>query len=192
VAAAVMVGAALGRWSAPQAELAAPVQVLPRTAMAALPAPNAQPHTLLQARCEPDAADDKQASSPAPDARAAALSASLDALARTRDPQHKSELIREIAAQKAQDDLGGAWTWLTQHRADPGYAENARNLLFQWSYARPEHVAALLPQVHSGEAQAAAAQQLAQLWNKKDPHAYHAWVATLPEGPLKAAAGAPY
>jgi copper(I)-binding protein len=53
-------------------------------------------------------------------------------------------------------------------------------------------VATLLPQVASGEAQAAAAQQLAQLWNKKDPHAYQAWVASLPEGALKTAARSPY
>jgi hypothetical protein len=53
-------------------------------------------------------------------------------------------------------------------------------------------VATLLPQVASGEAQSAAAHQLAQLWNKKDPHAYHAWVASLPEGPLKSAARSPY
>ncbi|MGY4828401.1 hypothetical protein ACVNIS_07485 [Sphaerotilaceae bacterium SBD11-9] len=120
------------------------------------------------------------------------LQAAQDALARESDPQRKSELIREIVARKSQDDLGGAWTWLLQHRSDPGYAENARNLLYQWSYARPEHVAALLPQVQSGEAQTAAAQQLAQLWNKKDPHAYQAWVASLPDGSLKAAARSPY
>ncbi|MBC7955734.1 MAG: hypothetical protein H7Y33_07690, partial [Cytophagales bacterium] len=171
---------------------APPVQVLARATVPTLPA---APSTTIQAQCEPHSAggeEAKEATSPSPDNRAAALSALLETLARTRDPQHKSELIREITAQKAQDDLGGAWTWLTQHHADPGYAENARNLLFQWSYAKPEHVAALLPQVQSGEAQAAAAQQLAQLWNKKDPNAYHAWVVSLPEGALKAAAASPY
>jgi len=171
--------------------------VLPRAAepglavQASLP-----PAAVCPPLVQPPSAEDEQAirraERAAADERLIALKAAQDSLAIERDPQRKSELIREIAAQKAQDDLGGAWTWLTQHRADPGYAENARNLLFQWSYAKPEHVATLLPQVASGEAQTAAAQQLAQLWNKKDPHAYHAWVASLPEGALKAAARSPY
>jgi hypothetical protein len=197
VSAALLAGLGLGRWSAPAPEVAQPIQVLPRAAepravvQASLPTATACPPP-TQAPSPQDEQVIRRAERAAAEGRLAALQAAQASLAIERDPQRKSELIREIAAQKAQDDLGGAWTWLTQHRADPGYAENARNLLYQWSYARPEHVATLLPQVASGEAQTAAAQQLAQLWNKKDPHAYHAWVASLPEGPLKAAAGSPY
>ena len=197
VSVALLAGLGLGRWSAPVPEAARPIQVLPR---AAEPRAAVQVSLPLVTACPPSAQapspEDEQAirraERAATEERLAALQAAQASLAIERDPQRKSELIREIAAQKAQDDLGGAWTWLTQHRADPGYAENVRNLLFQWSYAKPEHVATLLPQVASGEAQTAAAQQLAQLWNKKDPHAYRAWVASLPEGPLKAAAGTPY
>lgn len=197
VSAALLAGLGLGRWSAPATPVAQqPIQVLPRAAEPSL----AVQASLAAAACAPStqtpSPEDEQAirraERAAAEERLAALKAAQESLAQERDPQRKSELIREIAAQKAQDDLGGAWTWLTQYRADPGYAENARNLLFQWSYAKPEHVAALLPQVASGEAQTAAAQQLAQLWNKKDPHAYHAWVAALPEGALKAAARSPY
>jgi len=197
VSAALLAGLGLGRWSAPVPEPAQPIQLLPRAAeprvvvQASLPTATACPPP-AQAPSPQDEQVIRRAERAAAEERLAALTAAQASLAIERDPQRKSELIREIAAQKAQDDLGGAWTWLTQHRADPGYAENARNLLYQWSYARPEHVATLLPQVASGEAQTAAAQQLAQLWNKKDPHAYHAWVASLPEGALKAAARAPY
>jgi len=187
---ALVAGVVLGRWSVPDAPPPEPMAV---SAAVAQPPSVLAPINLAQAQCEPADADDTVArEAPATDDRAQTLGTALGTLARTADPQHKTELIREITALKAQDDLGGAWSWLAQHRADPGYAENARNLLFQWSYAKPEHVATLLPQVASGEAQIAAAQQLAQLWNKKDPHAYHAWVASLPEGPLKAAAGSPY
>ncbi|HEX3139838.1 MAG TPA: hypothetical protein VHQ87_07275 [Rhizobacter sp.] len=191
-AGALLAGLALGRFSVPAAD-APPADPLAVAASAAPREPLLAPINLAQVQCEAradDAGSTKEAS-PA-DERTATLNAALDTLARTSDPQRKTALIREIAAQKAQDDLGSAWTWLTQYRGDPGYAENMRNLLYQWSYARPEHVAALLPQVQSGEAQAAAAQQLAQLWNKKDPNAYHAWVASLPDGALKTAAGAPY
>ncbi len=195
VSTALLASALFGRWSAPQGELAPPAQELPRASTPALhppPQPVACAQTPQPLEAQVDQAAIAQAERAVAEARVAALKAAQESLAHESDPQRKSELIREIAAQKAQDDLGGAWTWLTQHRADPGYAENARNLLFQWSYAKPEHVAALLPQVASGEAQTAAAQQLAQLWNKKDPHAYHAWVASLPEGALKAAARSPY
>jgi hypothetical protein len=187
---ALVAGVVLGRWSVPEAPPPEPMAMSPA---AAQPPTVLAPINLAQVQCEPGDADDTLAREvPPADERAHALASALDTLARTADPQQKTALIREITALKAQDDLGGAWTWLTQHRADPAYAESARNLLFQWSYARPEHVAALLPELQSGEAQAAAAQQLAQLWNKKDPHAYHAWVASLPAGALKAAAGSPY
>jgi hypothetical protein len=190
-ASALLAGVALGRWSVPDAPPPEPMAMAP--AAVAPPLAVLAPINLAQARCEPEPDDDTVArEAPPGDDKAATLSTALDTLARTADPQQKTALIREITALKAQDDLRTAFGWLTQHRSDPAYAESARNLLYQWSYARPEHVAALLPEVASGEAQAAAAQQLAQFWNKKDPHAYHAWVASLPEGALKAAAGAPY
>ena len=189
-ASALLLGVVLGRWSAPGAPPPKPMAVSPAVVQ---PPTVLAPINLAQVQCEPGDADDTVATqAPPADNRASAVVTALDRLARTADPQQKTELIREITALKAQDDLGSAWGWLTQHRSDPAYAESARNLLYQWSYARPEHVATLLPDVASGEAQAAAAQQLAQLWNKKDPHAYNAWVASLPEGPLKAAAGSPY
>ena len=189
-ASALLVGVVLGRWSAPGAPPPEPMAVSPAVVQ---PPTVLAPINLAQAQCEPGDADDTVATqAPPADNRDSSLVTALDRLARTADPQQKTELIREITALKAQEDLGSAWGWLTQHRSDPAYAESARNLLYQWSYARPEHVATLLPDVASGEAQAAAAQQLAQLWNKKDPPAYHGWVASLPEGPLKAAAGSPY
>lgn len=195
--AGVLVGIGLGRLSMAPAEALAPVIVEQRpvaTARTAVPA--ACRPAAVQAEGDTGGADaaraERESLAREAAAQAAAVQAAQDALAREGDPQRKSELIREVAAHKARDDLGLAWTWLTQHRADPGYAENVRNLLYQWSYAKPEHVAALLPQVASGEAQAAAARQLAQLWNRKDPHAYQAWVASLPDGPLKAAARSPY
>jgi hypothetical protein len=189
-ASALLAGVVLGRWSTPDAPPPVPMAV---SAAIAQPPTVLAPINLAQVQCEPGDADDTVArEAPPADDRASALVSALDTLARSADPQQKTALIREITDLKARDDLGGAWSWLTQHRADPAYAESARNLLFQWSYAKPEHVAALLPEVQSGEAQTAAAQQLAQLWNKKDPHAYHAWVASLPAGALKAAAGAPY
>jgi hypothetical protein len=190
-AGALLAGVLLGRWSVPDAPPPAPMAWAP--AVAAQPAAVLAPINLAQAQCEPGV-DDTVATKEAPpaDDKTATLGTALDTLARTANPQQKTELIREITALKAQDDLRSAWGWLTQHRSDPAYAESARNLLYQWSYARPEHVAALLPEVTSGEAQVAAAQQLAQFWNKKDPHAYHAWVASLPEGALKAAARSPY
>jgi hypothetical protein len=198
LSAAVLAGVLIGRFSAPEPKAAPAAAVVARTPEPARAvAPIVTPVACTPAPAQPaDAEEDKaallRAERAAAEEQRQARQAAQDALALERDPQRKSELIREIVAHKAQDDLGTAWTWLLQHRADPGYAENARNLLYQWSYARPEHVAALLPQVASGEAQAAAAQQLAQLWNKKDPHAYQAWVASLPEGPLKAAARSPY
>ncbi|MET0335295.1 MAG: hypothetical protein ABW190_13565 [Rhizobacter sp.] len=192
--AGVLAGVVLGRLSVPTPEpQPSPVVVhAPPVAAVRVSAPAVCPPTQQQAEADASQADIARAERAMVDAQVASLKSAQDSFARETDPQRRSELIREITAQKAQEDLGGAWTWLTQHRADPGYAENARNLLYQWSYARPEHVATLLPQLASGEAQAAAAQQLAQLWNKKDPHAYHAWVASLPDGPLKAAAGSPY
>lgn len=195
--AAVLAGVVLGRWNAPAAEPAPAVRdSAPAHTAAMLPAPVACPPAPPVAHAGAEAERDRAAlllaERQAADAQRRAVQAAQEALATEPDPQRRRELIREIAAHKAHDDLGSAWTWLLQHRADPGYAENVRNLLYQWSYARPEHVAALLPQVTSGEAQTAAAQQLAQLWNRKDPHAYQAWVASLPEGPLKAAAASPY
>ncbi|MBX3623480.1 MAG: hypothetical protein KF892_00595 [Rhizobacter sp.] len=193
----VLVGVLLGRVSMPPVESAPPVVVERPVAAVpkALPTPVCPPSP-QQAEASVSAAEVARAERESLEREASAKATSLQSaqasLLQERDPQRRSELIREIAAHKAQDDLGGAWTWLTQHRADPGYAENVRNLLYQWSYAKPEHVATLLPQVASGEAQAAAAQQLAQLWNKKDPHAYQAWVASLPEGALKTAARSPY
>lgn len=193
----VVVGVLLGRLSMPSVASAPPIVVERPVAAVpkALPSPVCPPAPQL-AEANASAAEvaraERESLEREAKAKAATLQAAQAALTQERDPQRKSELIREIAAHKAAEDLGIAWTWLTQHRADPGYAENVRNLLYQWSYARPEHVATLLPQVTSGEAQAAAAHQLAQLWNKKDPHAYQAWVASLPEGALKTAARSPY
>lgn len=193
--AGVLAGMLLGRLSAPAVDTAPPAVVAQPVAAATQAAPPPVcPPSIAQA--DAGAAEaaraERDAQAREAEEKTTLLQTAQEALARERDPQRRSELIREIAARKSQDDLGIAWTWLTQHRADPGYAENVRNLLYQWSYARPEHVAALLPQVASSETQAAAAQQLAQLWNRKDPHAYHAWVASLPEGALKSAARSPY
>jgi hypothetical protein len=189
--AGVLAGVVIGRMSGSEPAAAeGPVVAVQQALPVPTPAPACPPASAAEAEETPAAR--AQAERAAAQAQAEALQAAQAALAQEREPERRSELIREIAAHKAQDDLGLAWTWLAQHRTDPGHAENVRNLLYHWSYARPEHVAALLPQVTSGEAQTAAAHQLAQLWNRKDPHAYHAWVASLPDGPLKAAARTPY
>jgi hypothetical protein len=55
-------------------------------------------------------------------------------------------LVRGIAMEKARDDLGAAWTWLQQHGgAAPESQAHAADLLYRWSYARPQEVARLLP-----------------------------------------------
>lgn len=104
---------------------------------------------------------------------------------RSGDPAIKTSLMSELAIRKGQDDLGQAWRWLGQHGGDPAYAEAAQNLLYRWSYTRPEEVARILPGVHDAGVQATATAHLTQFWMKKDPAAYEKWVASLPPGQLR-------
>jgi hypothetical protein len=106
-------------------------------------------------------------------------------LARTTDPVIRKSLLNEIAMQKGQDDLASAWTWLGEHRADAHYGETALNLLYRWSYTKPEEVAKILPTVADAQVQGAATTHLARFWHKKDPAGYQAWVASLPPGTIR-------
>ncbi|HTO07603.1 MAG TPA: hypothetical protein VMR86_11190 [Myxococcota bacterium] len=109
-------------------------------------------------------------------------------LAGATDPAVRASLIAEISQQRGQQDLNGAWDWLGQFKDEPSYGENARGLLSRWTYTQPQAVADLLPAVTDPELQASAARELAKAWQQQDPVRYGAWVATLPPGPLKAAA----
>jgi hypothetical protein len=109
-------------------------------------------------------------------------------LSQVSEPGLRGTLIREISANKGQEDLRGAWQWLSQYSTEPAYAESARNLLYRWSHLKPQEVAALLPQVARGDVQSAAAEQLAMSWKQQDATAYNAWIASLPDGSLKSAA----
>jgi hypothetical protein len=101
------------------------------------------------------------------------------------DPRIRASLIREIANRKSEADVREAWTWLSQYSADASYPENARNLLYRWSYVRPEEVAGLLRNVTDADMQDAVARELSLQWQRRDPGAYQAWVGALPPGPLK-------
>ena len=107
---------------------------------------------------------------------------------RTADGDVRASLMDGLAQRKGQDDLGAAWDWLSRYAADPGYADAAQNLLYRSSWARPEAVAQLLPRVRDAAVQADAVVHLTQLWRRKDPAAYEAWLASLPAGPLRTAA----
>lgn len=106
-------------------------------------------------------------------------------LNRATDPVIRKSLLSEISIQKGQDDLASAWTWLNEYKTDVNYGETALNLLYRWSYSKPEEVAKILPTVADAQVQSAAATHLARFWQKKDPAGYQAWVASLPPGPLK-------
>ena len=107
---------------------------------------------------------------------------------RTTDADVRASLLNELAQRKGQDDLGAAWDWLGRYAGDPHYADAAQNLLYRWSWTRPEAVAQILPRVQDAALQADAAVHLTQLWRRKDPAAYEAWLASLPAGPLRTAA----
>ena len=103
------------------------------------------------------------------------------------DPGIRASLIREIANRKSEADLHEAWTWLSQYSADASYPENARNLLYRWTYLRPEEVASVLDTVTDSEIRVAVARELAEQWPRRDNGAYHAWLGALPAGPVKSA-----
>lgn len=107
---------------------------------------------------------------------------------RTTDADVRASLLGELAQRKGQDDVGTAWDWLGRHVGDPGYADAAQNLLYRWSWTRPEAVAHILPRVQDATVQADAAAHLTQMWRRKDPAAYETWLASLPPGPLRTAA----
>ena len=111
--------------------------------------------------------------------------AAANYLARSTDPVIRKSLLGEIAMQKGQEDLDAAWTWLNEYQADEHYGETALNLLYRWSYSRPEEVAKILPTVTDVQVQGAVATHLARFWQKKDPTGYQAWLASLPPGPVR-------
>jgi hypothetical protein len=126
------------------------------------------------------------------DASAAIAAASPDAAAqfmgKSDDPAVRTSLMNELANRKAQEDVASAWQWLDQYSADPAYAEVALNMLYRWSYARPQDVAQLLPRVANPALQASAAAHLARYWQQRDPSGYQQWLASLPPGALRSAA----
>lgn len=111
--------------------------------------------------------------------------AAAEFMKRTDDPAVRQSLMSELAIRKGQDDLGYAWQWLGQHKSDPAYTDAAQNLLYRWSYTKPDEVAQLVPQLGDAVAQAAATAHLVQFWQKKDPAGYRKWVASLPPGQLR-------
>lgn len=107
-------------------------------------------------------------------------------LTRSHDRDIRTSLIRAIALQKGLQDLQSAWHWLQQYRTDSGYTENARNLLYQWSYEKPEEVAAILEGLADADIRASVADELARTWQKKNNSAYVSWVGALPmDSPLR-------
>lgn len=112
-----------------------------------------------------------------------------DYMNRTADSEVKKSLMSEIAVAKSQDDVAAAWTWLNQYNNDPVYPDAAMNLVYRWSYARPQDVANVLPTITDPGMQAQAATHLARQWHQQDRNAFQQWVASLPPGNLKSAAG---
>ncbi len=112
-------------------------------------------------------------------------------LNRTTDPVIRKSLLAEISIQKGQEDLTAAWTWLDQYRGDAQYGETALNLLYRWSYIKPEEVAKLLPKVADAQVQSMAATHLSRFWRQKDPTGYQVWIASLPPGAIKNSAMQP-
>jgi hypothetical protein len=108
--------------------------------------------------------------------------AAMNFLGRTQDATIRNSLIRAISQQMGQQDLRTAWTWLSQYRSEAAYSENARNLLYRWSYVKSEEVAELLPAIEDREMQLAVAEELATAWQRSDPNAYQAWRSSLPSG----------
>ncbi len=106
-------------------------------------------------------------------------------LNRTTDPVIRKSLLAEISIQKGQEDLAAAWTWLDQYRGDDQYGETALNLLYRWSYSKPEEVAKLLPKVADAQVQSVAATHLSRFWRQRDPSGHQAWIASLPPGAIK-------
>lgn len=109
-------------------------------------------------------------------------------LNRASDPEVRKSLMSEIAIRKGQDDLAGAVNWLNQYNADPGYREAAQNLLYRWSYTKPQEVAKILPSIGDRQVQAAAATHLSHFWQQQDKASYERWLATLPQGDIRSAA----
>ncbi len=109
-------------------------------------------------------------------------------LNRTDDPAIRQSLMSEIAIRHGQESLTTAWNWLSQYNSDPQYAEAAQNLLYRWSYTKPEEVARILPTLNNQELQAAAGTRLSVFWQQRDQASYQAWLASLPPGSLKQAA----
>lgn len=109
-------------------------------------------------------------------------------LNRAADPEVRKSLMSEIAIRKGQDDLAGAVNWLNQYNADPGYREAAQNLLYRWSYTKPQEVAKILPSIGDQQVQAAAATHLSHFWQQQDKASYERWLATLPRGGIRSAA----
>ncbi|MFP5392625.1 MAG: hypothetical protein ACLGI6_13945 [Gammaproteobacteria bacterium] len=106
-------------------------------------------------------------------------------MGQTPDAGVRKSLMNEIAIRKGQDDLGAAWNWLAQYSSDPAHGEAVQNLLYRWSYTKPEEVARLLPQVTEPDVQAEAAAHLTRFWQQKDPQGYQKWLASLPPGALR-------
>lgn len=102
--------------------------------------------------------------------------AAMNILGRIQDEAIRSSLVRAISQQMGQRDLHSAWKWLSQFRSDASYRENARNLLYRWSYVKPEEVAELLASIEDREIRSAVADELATAWQRKDPDAYQAWL----------------
>lgn len=116
------------------------------------------------------------------------MSKAIDYMNRASDAEIRKSLMSEIAVTKSQDDLGAAWNWLNQYSNDPLYSEAAMNLVYRWSYVRPQEVAKILPSMSDPDMQTTAATHLARLWQQQDNQSFQKWVATLSPGNLRTAA----
>lgn len=94
---------------------------------------------------------------------------------------------REIAMQKAQDDLAVGWAWL-QKRGTPSAQMSGADMLHRWSYTRPQEVARILPTLDPSPVQTQIATQLGRSWSRKRSASFEAWVGSLPLGPIREAA----
>jgi hypothetical protein len=116
------------------------------------------------------------------------MSKAIDYMNRASDPEIKRSLMSEIAITKSQDDLATAWNWLNQYTNDPLYPDAAMNLVYRWSYAKPQEVAKILPTIGDPDMQTIAATHLARLWQQQDNQSFQQWVASLSPGNLRTAA----
>lgn len=99
----------------------------------------------------------------------------------------KQEFELEIAMLKARDDLAVGWAWL-QKRETPTAQLSGAELLYRWSYTRPQEVARILSMLAPSPIQEQIATQLGRNWSRKNSSSFDVWVGSLPPGSMREAA----